>query len=238
MFKYYKKFTSFLLSLILLWTGVLGNVQINAHQQVREHISIILENGQQVTEEELLELLKNHSGKIIQLEKPVFQSVPKKRRRVRSLAISPQNILKLMAGTWYIPGIGKIVVVGGTILIGGMVIGGWLKDQIENWLRERANHENEYDYIEDNLDELKGNDIKHIDAPHHDWNRFISGSPNGGPNRWEKIKRWIRKVLRKGKELPYKDVYQKVLRYEGKDIVVTYKKDGNKYLVSNGWIAK
>lgn len=55
--------------------------------------------------------------------------------------ISPYLVGELVAGTWWIPGVGEVVITAaGVILVGGAVIaaGSWIYNTVTDWFEERA----------------------------------------------------------------------------------------------------
>ncbi|WP_066497301.1 hypothetical protein [Abyssisolibacter fermentans] len=57
-----------------------------------------------------------------------------------------QSVAVLVAGTWWIPGVGEVVItVAGVIVIGGAVISGgtWVYNKVVNWFEAKADSEYE-----------------------------------------------------------------------------------------------
>ena len=76
----------------------------------------------------------------------------------------------------------------------------------------------------------------HILLEKHNWSSLEPGGQKD-PDRWEKIKKIIKKVLTEGKEELYGRAYKKVLEYKGKTIEVTYQKLKDGIIsISDGWV--
>lgn len=148
------------------------------------------------------------------------------------------DVMKIMAGTWYIPGIGKIVVAGGAILIGGVAIykvSGWIAERIKNWLTSRAVSK-QAERAVNGLGNVNSNRANHILQTKHKWSSLVPGGPKD-PNRWNKIKEIIKKVLIDGKESKYGSAYKKTLNYKGKVVEVTFQKLKDGVIsISNAWV--
>ncbi len=71
----------------------------------------------------------------------------------------------------------------------------------------------------------------HILQEHHAWSRLFE-NPD-----WKKVRQIILKVLQKGKEVPYKTVSKKVLKFEKETIEVIYRKfKSGKIRISDAWV--
>lgn len=60
---------------------------------------------------------------------------------VEQETLQTRSVIAIAAGTWYIPGIGQVVVTtAGVIIVGGAIIkaGSWLYNTISDWFAERA----------------------------------------------------------------------------------------------------
>ena len=176
---------------------------------------------------------------------PELEAVSKKTNRVEygvSLysagAIPIDDVMSIMAGTWYIPGIGKIVVAGGAIFIGGVAIykvSGWIATQVKNWLATRALSKQSEKAV-NGLGSVNSNKANHILQAKHNWSSLVPGPPKD-PNRWDKIKKIIKKVLIEGKESRYGSPYKKTLNYKGEVVEVTFQKLKDGVIsISNGWV--
>lgn len=217
--------------------------------EVKTDTLIRLEDGRNVSPEELLTILRHYSGNIYPMDDPELETLVhynsynsyNSYKPRAAIALPMSDVLQIMAGTWYIPGIGKIVVVGGAIYIGGVAIykvSGWIAEQVTNWLASRALAKQVDDAV-DELGDVDSNRVHHILLEKHNWNSLVPG-PHKDPNRWNKIKEIIRKVLMEGTEMPYGSfARKKVLHYRGKIVEVTYRKfpDGT-IKISDGWVVK
>lgn len=241
---------SLILSIITLLSLIFCNSYTSYAQEdykvinVERNTIITLENGLQVTSEELLKILENYQGDIYKINDPKLTSISNdivhsKKAPLRLAATMPiDDVMKIMAGTWYIPGIGKIVVAGGAILIGGIAIykvSGWIARQVEKWLTSRAISKQAEKAV-NGLGDVNSNRAKHILQSKHKWNSLYPGGPKD-PNRWKKIKNVIKKVLIEGKESKYGSAYKKTLNYKGKVVEVTFQKLKNGVIsISNAWV--
>lgn len=245
------KITSFLLAMIMMLSGIFCDFNTSYAQEiskvinVEEKTMIILEDGRKVTAEEFLDILENYSGDIYKIDDPELESISKNINRSESgltlryaEAIPINDVMKIMAGTWYMPGIGKIVVAGGAILIGGVAIykvSGWIAARVKNWLTSRAVSK-QAERAVNGLGNVNSNRANHILQTKHKWSSLVPGGPKD-PNRWNKIKEIIKKVLIDGKESRYGSVYKKTLNYKGKVVEVTFQKLKDGVIsISNAWV--
>ncbi|MBP2070185.1 MULTISPECIES: polymorphic toxin type 35 domain-containing protein [Anaerococcus] len=251
MSKKYNKIISFLLAMIMMLSGIFCNSHTSYAQEVskvinvEENTVITLEDGRKVTAEEFLDILENYSGDIYKINDKELESVSKNISRsengiaLRSAGAIPMNdVMKIMAGTWYIPGIGEIVVAGGAILIGGVAIykvSGWMAEQVKNWLTSRAVSK-QAERAVNGLGDVNSNRANHILQTKHKWSSLVPGGSKD-PNRWNKIKEIIKKVLIDGKESKYGSAYKKTLNYKGKVVEVTFQKLKDGVIsISNAWV--
>ncbi|MED1304754.1 polymorphic toxin type 35 domain-containing protein, partial [Bacillus pacificus] len=78
----------------------------------------------------------------------------------------------------------------------------------------------------------QSNKVKHILAPKHNWNKVTKK-----PDNYKSVSKVMGKVMRKGKETPYKKSgYQRVMKVKGQQVTVTYVKKNGKVYISNGWV--
>ncbi|WP_353096863.1 hypothetical protein [Tissierella praeacuta] len=114
----------------------------------QEVLMITLENGEKVTEREFIEILEAYEGEIYKLSSEtnilndyIEEPVGNINTRFMSMAMPMDDVMKIMAGTWYIPGIGKIVVAAGAIYVGGVVltkVSSSVASKVKSWLIARA----------------------------------------------------------------------------------------------------
>lgn len=125
----------------------------------------------------------------------------------------------LVAGTWFIPGIGEVIItVSGTIIVAGAVVkvGSRLYNKVYKWFKKRAFNQSAEDAI-NNCNENKQN---HIMKPKHNWNK-LKKKPN-----WNNISPILIKVLQEGDEKWEKRrQYLRILMYNGEKVVVRFTKD-------------
>ncbi|TQR27196.1 hypothetical protein C7Y47_23550 [Lysinibacillus sphaericus] len=90
------------------------------------------------------------------------------------------------------------------------------------------------DDIKDEIAKLDKNKVHHILQDKHDWHKVAKNSKD-----WDEIARIISKVLKEGKEGPYKSVHSKTLKIGENTIEVTYAKLKNGTIkVSDAWVRK
>lgn len=134
-------------------------------------------------------------------------------------APQPKITGALVAGTWFIPGIGEVVItVTGTIIVAGVVAkaGSWVYNTVQSWFKKRAFNQSAEDAI-NNCNENKRN---HIMNPKHNWTK-LKKSPN-----WNNISPILIKVLQDGDEKWEKgNQYLRILVYNGEKVVVRFIKD-------------
>ncbi|PEI96822.1 Wall associated protein [Bacillus toyonensis] len=76
------------------------------------------------------------------------------------------------------------------------------------------------------------NKVQHILAPKHNWNKVTKK-----PGDFKSVSKVMGKVMRKGKETPYKkSSYQRTMKVKGQQVTVTYAKKNGKIYISNGWV--
>lgn len=145
--------------------------------------------------------------------------------------IQAYSEIALVAGTWFIPGVGEVVItVAGVIIVGGVVVkaGSWIYNAVTNWFEKRAFNKSAEDAI-NNCDNNKRN---HIMQSKHNWNKF-SKDP-----KWSDVSPILIKVLQEGNEKWEKNnQYIRTLVYKGETVVVRFIKDEDglvKY-ISTAW---
>lgn len=133
---------------------------------------------------------------------------------------------KLAAGTWYIPGVGKIVVTAaGVILLAGAVVevGSWVYNAVVEWFANKA-FDDSAEKALNGLDENKQNHIlkNKLHKNGHSWKNIFNGKD---PN-WNQLKPILLKVLKDGAEHPYNNstVFERELLYNGFTVVVRFVK--------------
>lgn len=132
----------------------------------------------------------------------------------------------IVAGTWYIPGVGQVVVtVAGAIIVAGaaVTVGSWLYDVISDWFQTRAFNSS----AEKVVNGCNANKQNHIMNSKHNWNKFKKDP------KWSDISPILIKTLKDGEETWEKNnQYLRTLIYKGETVVVRFLKD-SKELVEN-----
>lgn len=131
----------------------------------------------------------------------------------------------LVAGTWFIPGIGEIVITtAGVITVAGVVAkaGSWIYNTVHKWFQKRAFDKS----AEEAINGCDDNRKHHIMNPKHRWTKL-----NKNPN-WKNISPILIKVLQDGDEKFEKNVetgvqYIRTLVYKGETVVVRFIKGAN-----------
>ena len=140
-----------------------------------------------------------------------------------------------MAGTWWIPGIGEIVITtAGVIIIGGAVIkaGSWLYNKIVDWFEARAFKKAFDKSAEDAINGCNKNKQNHIINKKYNWNKF-----NKDP-KWRDVAPILIKVLKDGSEKwEGNNQYIRTLVYKGETVIVRFIKDvdGLVKYISTAW---
>ncbi|MDI3478669.1 MAG: hypothetical protein PWQ59_2194 [Thermoanaerobacterium sp.] len=134
----------------------------------------------------------------------------------------------LIAGTWWIPGVGEVVVTAaGVVIISGTVIaaGTWLYKKVVDWFEARA---------EEKIIDKALNKQRHIKDLKHDWDKIIKGTIT-----WEKVRNTIEKVMKEGTESRYGSAYKRVLKVGKETVTVTFQKvSDNIWKISDAWVNK
>lgn len=144
-----KKIISIILILTMMLNTLLPAFADNQEIIVGdENENIQLENGIVLTKEEFIQYLYNHSNEIIQISSEYkldyeFESnINYSTYQLPKIARSATGgVLELVEGTWYIPGIGEIVVIGAAIYVGGVLLteaGSWLYNEVIKFLERKA----------------------------------------------------------------------------------------------------
>jgi len=125
----------------------------------------------------------------------------------------------LVAGTWWIPGVGEVVITAaGAILVAGVAIkaGTWVYETVKAWFATRAFNKS----AEDAVNNCNKNKQNHIMNSKHNWNKF-----NKDP-KWTDIAPILVEVLKKGSEKwETGNQYIRTLIYKGETVVVRFIKD-------------
>ncbi|MBU5425428.1 hypothetical protein KQI41_03290 [Tissierella pigra] len=236
-----KRKISFIMVIVMMLSFASGVFADSISNQ--EVVMITLENGQNVTEREFIEILEAYEGEVYKVssETNFLDDYTKEfvgNIGTRSMAMPMDDVMKIMAGTWYIPGIGKVVVTVGAIYVGGVVltkVSSSIASKVKDWLKNRAINKQ----IDKTISELGGvnsNKANHILQSKHNWSSLVPGGPKD-PNRWNKIKKIIEKVMKEGSESAYGSAYKKTLRYKGEVVEVTYQKLKDGVIkISNAWV--
>lgn len=230
-------FLSLAISMVVSPIVVVGAENNNVEQD-----NIILESGQVVSEEEFVQILESYEGEIYEISSDVvFESeAPSSGIQMYAAgATLPMNdVITIMAGSWYIPGIGKIIVAGGVIVVGRIALtklSSWAKNKVLSWLVTNAINKQIKKSVS-NLGNVNSNRARHILQTKHKWSSLVPGGPND-PNRWDKIKKIIEDAMKKGTESKYGSAYKVTYKYKGKIVEVTYQKLKNGVIsISNAWV--
>lgn len=84
-----------------------------------------------------------------------------------------------------------------------------------------------------NIRSLNGKSKKHILEPKHNWHKVTKN-----PDEFGSVSKIMMKVIKKGKHSKYKSVNKATMKIQGQTVVVTYKRVGDKLLISNAWVAR
>ncbi len=125
----------------------------------QEKLVITLEDGTKVSEREFIEILESYEGEIYKISSETnilyddnILEEPINNLQTRStMAMPMDDVMKIMAGTWYIPGVGKVVVTLGGIYVGGVVlskVSSWIANKVKSWLIARAEAK-EYEFAKE-----------------------------------------------------------------------------------------
>ncbi|MDE6282063.1 MAG: hypothetical protein K2M15_09850 [Oscillospiraceae bacterium] len=131
----------------------------------------------------------------------------------------------VIEGTWWIPGVGQVLVTaGGVILLGGAVVavGSWLYNAITKWFADRAYDKSAEDAV-NGVDLNRQNHILNNRLHNHGWNNLF----NGRDPQWRDLAPILIKVLQDGTETLFnasQRVYERTLNYNGYDVVVRFRK--------------
>ncbi|PWI24455.1 type IV secretion protein Rhs [Kurthia sibirica] len=87
--------------------------------------------------------------------------------------------------------------------------------------------------ISTNIGSLDANKKIHILKPKHDWHKVTKN-----PDEFGSVSKIMMKVIKKGKHSKYKSVNKATMKIQGQTVVVTYKRVGDKLLISNAWVAR
>lgn len=190
-----KRKISFIMVIVMMLSFVNG---VFADSILDEEVLMItLENGKKVTEEEFIKILEMYDGEIYKIssETNIFDGDIEESigyNQARTMAMPIDDAMKIMAGTWYIPGIGKVVVTVGAIYVGGVVlskVSSWTARKVKDWLKNKAVNKQINKAISD-LGGVNSNRANHILKSKHKWSSLVPGGPKD-PNRWNKIKKII-----------------------------------------------
>lgn len=136
-----------LLMVIVMMLSFTTGVFADSFEQ--EKLVITLEDGTKVSEREFIEILESYEGEIYKISSETnilyddnILEEPINNLQTRStMAMPMDDVMKIMAGTWYIPGVGKVVVTLGGIYVGGVVlskVSSWIANKVKSWLIARA----------------------------------------------------------------------------------------------------
>lgn len=144
-----RKLSLFMVILTLLSTNCVFANEVTKNTQLTDDISVVitLENGEKVTEEEFIKILELYEGEIYKISSrtdiyDIEQEIKgNKTSTMSTMSMTVDDAMRIMAGTWYLPGIGKIVVTLGGIYVGGVAIvkvSSWVANKVESWLISKA----------------------------------------------------------------------------------------------------
>lgn len=213
-----KKFVSLLLALVMLFSiSTTAFASMPPSQANDETVTVddngIYINGSYYTKEQFISLL--NTAQTVEV---------KHNNRMRAAAVAPA--VGLIAGTWYIPGIGQIIVTAaGTILIAGAVVavGSWVYNAVVEWFAKKAFNDSAKKAL-DNVPENKQYHILHnnLHKNGHNWKNIFNGRD---PN-WNQLKVVLLKVFEEGVEHSYDggNVFERELLYNGVTVVVRFVK--------------
>lgn len=223
-----KMLTSKIISFILVLSMILGmgttafanGSEINVIPKDIEQGDVIVTdegvyiNGHYYTQGEFIKLLDT----AIEIESPEG-------------GITTQSAAALIAGTWWIPGIGEVVITAaGTIIIAGAVIkaGTWLYNKVVEWFQARAFNKS----AENAINSLKSSQRQHI-LKKDDWKKFKKDP------KWEDIAHLLISALKEGNET-YRssdNLYIRETIIKGHQVAVRFKKsaDGLVQYISTAW---
>lgn len=133
-----------------------------------------------------------------------------------------RSAIVLVAGTWWIPGVGEVVITAaGAVIVAGAVVavGSWAYKAVTDWFAKRAAFNKS---AENAVNSCNSNKRNHIMNPKHNWNKF-----NKNP-KWNNVAPIIIKVLEEGYEQRETgNQYIRTLVYQGHTVVVRFIKDAN-----------
>jgi hypothetical protein len=145
--------------------------------------------------------------------------------------VTTYSAIALAAGTWWIPGVGEVVITAaGAVIIAGVVYeaGSWIYDAVVNWFAERQFNKS----AEKAVENCNRNKQIHIMKSKHNWNKFKKNP------KWTDVSPILIKVLKEGSEKWEKNnQYIRTLVYKGETVVVRFIKDADglvKY-ISTAW---
>ncbi|OYO59729.1 hypothetical protein CG709_17795 [Lachnotalea glycerini] len=218
MMSYFRKKLSLLLAFAMLITtmGTTVNANVGQNTVVSEQISSISINtitvmdsgvyikGTYYSQSEFIQLL-NNAEEITQ--------------NPADGLMSNRSAIALAAGTWWIPGVGEVVVTAaGVVVVAGVAItaGNWVYKAVTNWFAKRAFNNS----AENAVNNCNSNKQNHIMNQKHNWNKF-----NKDP-KWSDVSPILIKALKEGTEKwETGDQYIRTLVYKGNTVVVRFIKD-------------
>ncbi len=146
-----------IISTILIFTMILGTTLPGFAEgeknfkldEESNDVIITLFDGTTLTEEELLNYLNEHADEIIELPSSKMLNDSMQLNNYTQFnnqhnlvtTRSAGGAVALIEGTWYIPGIGEIVIAGAVIYIGGIALiktGSWTYKQIVKFFEKKA----------------------------------------------------------------------------------------------------
>lgn len=201
-----KQFFCFLFVVAMMSNSIVSNAQEKPNlitTEVSQNLILsdsgVTINGTYYTQDEFKALL----------DSAVRVDSPNEIQNSKEESAGTKSAVALVAGTWWIPGIGQVVVtVAGTIIIAGVVVGvgTWLYNAVVEWFETRAYNKS----VDDAIGNCNSNKQNHILNDKHNWNK-LTPDP-----KWSTIVPFLEETLKKGRA-----VREKVGQY-----LYTYTIDG------------
>lgn len=211
-----KKFVSLLLACVMLFSMSVNAFAVETSIQAEDTVIVtdagVYIDGSYYSKEQFVQLLDTAQ------EVEVNQGT----RPMSALAGG------IVAGTWFIPGVGEIVVTAaGVILLAGAVVevGSWVYDAVVNWFANRKAFNDSAEKALDDVNENKQNHILNnkLHENGHNWKNIF----NGKDPKWDDLKPILLKVLKEGSEHSFKNsdtVFEREKVYKGVTVVVRFVK--------------
>lgn len=228
--KYFRKKLSFLLAFVILLTtmGTTANASTSQSSVISTKSSSITNNTVTVTESGIYikgtYYTKSEFIQLLNTAKEIDQKPTDGFSNNRSA-------IALVAGTWWIPGVGEVVITAaGIVVVAGVAVaaGTWVYNAVTDWFAKRAFNKS----AEDAVNNCNSNKQNHIMNQKHNWNKFKKDP------KWSDITPILIKALKDGAEKwETGDVYTRTLVYKGHTVVVRFIKDSEGLVkaISTAW---